>query len=223
METLIQDLGLEVILVETALLLCALVGGAIIWLNTRGKGKSETGSSQQISVDKYNSVLSESRQWQMNYHSQKKKYESLQKECQALRTEYNRIKEQLGDSEIKNGQLKEEIEKYKKEPRQDNSEGMIMYASVPRSAGIQRYFSDLHEARNDDSFFEFRINESQDKATFKPLDFLRIRNYDDAMIAMRTEGAKPNVASTVISIEPGSAHLEGKDWIIDKQAKIKLA
>lgn len=100
---------------------------------------------------------------------------------------------------------------------------MLMYASFPRSAGNKMYFSDLTEKITDDSFFEISFLKDKEKATFKPLDFLRIRNYDDAMIAMRTEGAKPNVASTVISIEPGTAHLEGKDWIIDKQANIKLA
>ena len=55
------------------------------------------------------------------------------------------------------------------------------------------------------------------------MDFLKIRNYDDAMIAMTTEGVKPQAASSVIGIEPGSVYLEGKDWFIDKQAKIKLA
>jgi hypothetical protein len=43
------------------------------------------------------------------------------------------------------------------------------------------------------------------------------------MAAMLTEGVKPNVASTVLAIEPGLVHVEGKDWIIDKPAKIKLA
>lgn len=101
------------------------------------------------------------------------------------------------------------------------SNDAMKYASFPRSAADRIYFSDLTEKRADDSFFEISI--SGNKASFKPLDFLKIRNYDDAMIAMLTEGAKPNVASSVIGIEPGSAHLEGKDWIIDKQAKIKLA
>ena len=52
---------------------------------------------------------------------------------------------------------------------------------------------------------------------------MKIRNYDEAMAAMRTDGAKPNVATTVLEIEPGEAHQEGKDWIIKYFATIKLA
>ena len=60
-------------------------------------------------------------------------------------------------------------------------------------------------------------------ASFKPLDFMKIRNYDPAMAAILTDGVKPNVASTVVGVEPGDAYLEGNDWIIKKLAKIKLA
>ena len=98
-----------------------------------------------------------------------------------------------------------------------------MYASFPRSAGSSIYFSDLSDKLLDDSFFELTISIASGKATFRPLDFIKIRNYDPAMAAMLTEGIKPNFASTVIGIEPGKAHIEGKDWIIDKLAKIKLA
>lgn len=100
---------------------------------------------------------------------------------------------------------------------------VIMYASFPRSAGSRIYFSDLTENLVDDSFFELKISNANGKATFKPLDFMKIRNYDPAMAAMLTNGVKPNVASTVLGIEPGKAHIEGKDWIIDNPAKIKLA
>lgn len=100
---------------------------------------------------------------------------------------------------------------------------VIMYASFPRSAGSNIYFSDLTENRVDDSFFELKISNANGKATFKPLDFMKIRNYDPAMVAMLTDGVKPNVASIVLGIEPGMAHIEGKDWIIDNPAKIKLA
>lgn len=100
---------------------------------------------------------------------------------------------------------------------------VIMYASFPRSAGSRIYFSDLTENLADDSFFELKISNANGKATFKPLDFMKIRNYDPAMAAMLTNGVKPNVASTVLGIEPGKAHIEGKDWIIDNPAKIKLA
>jgi hypothetical protein len=111
---------------------------------------------------------------------------------------------------------------------EDDSRGgtsteITMYASFPRTAGSSIYFSDLSENRGDDSYFELKISVIYGKATFKPIDFMKIRNYDPAMAAMLTEGVKPNVASTVLGIEPGKAHIEGKDWIIDKPAKIKLA
>lgn len=108
-------------------------------------------------------------------------------------------------------------------PKVEPQKEKIMYASFPRSAGSSNYFSDLSENLADDSFFELRISTASGKATFKPLDFMKIRNYDPAMSAMLTEGVKPNVASAVVGIEPGKAHVEGKDWIIDKLAKIKLA
>ena len=111
----------------------------------------------------------------------------------------------------------------KEEPKVGSLKERTMYASFPRSAGSKIYFSDLSENLADDSFFELRISIASGKATFKPLDFMKIRNYDPAMAAMLTEGVKPNVASTVIGIEPGKAHIEGKDWIIDNLAKIKLA
>lgn len=98
-----------------------------------------------------------------------------------------------------------------------------MYASFPRTAGSSIYFSDLSEKRADDSYFELKISVIYEKATFKPIDFMKIRNYDPAMAAMFTEGVKPSTASTVLGIELGEAHKEGKDWIIDKPAKIKLA
>lgn len=101
--------------------------------------------------------------------------------------------------------------------------GKTMYASFPRLAGNSVYFSDLSENLADDSYFELKVSNELKKATFKPIDFMKIRNYDEAMAAMRTEGAKPNVATTVLEIKPGEAHQEGKDWIIKYFATIKLA
>lgn len=111
----------------------------------------------------------------------------------------------------------------KEEPKVVSSKDKTMYASFPRTAGSSIYFSDLSENLVDDSYFELKISIASGKATFKPLDFMKIRNYDPAMVAMFTEGVKPNVASTVLGVEPGKAHIEGKDWIIDNPAKIKLA
>ena len=108
-------------------------------------------------------------------------------------------------------------------PKGGSPKEKTMYASFPRSAGSSIYFSDLSDKLLDDSYFELTISIASGKASFRPLDFMKIRNYDPAMAAMLTEGVKPNVASTVIGIEPGKAHIEGKDWIIDNLAKIKLA
>lgn len=105
----------------------------------------------------------------------------------------------------------------------DSFKGITMYASFPRLAGNSVYFSDLSEKLADDSYFELKVSTVLGKATFKPIDFMKIRNYDEAMAAMRTEGAKPNVATTVLDINWGDAHKEGKDWIISNFATIKLA
>ena len=98
-----------------------------------------------------------------------------------------------------------------------------MYTSFPRSAGSSIYFSDLTDKLSDDSYFELRITNDSGVASFRPLDFMKIRNYDPAMAAILTEGVKPNVASTVVGVESGEAQLEGNDWIIKRLAKVKLA
>ena len=116
-----------------------------------------------------------------------------------------------------------ETETPKEEPKFEPAMEKTMYASFPRSAGSSIYFSDLSENRVEDSYFELKISIASGKATFRPLDFMKIRNYDPAMAAMRTEGVKPNVASTVQGIAHGNAHIEGNDWIIDNPAIIKLA
>ena len=109
------------------------------------------------------------------------------------------------------------------EKTKESIEGIIKYASFPRSVGSSIYFSDLTDKLVDDSYFELRISGNTGKASFRPLDFMKIRNYDPAMAAILTDGVKPNVASTVVGVEPGDAYLEGNDWIIKKLAKIKLA
>lgn len=111
----------------------------------------------------------------------------------------------------------------KKEPSNELGTVGIMYASFPRSAGSSIYFSDLTDKLSDDSYFELRITNDSGVASFRPLDFMKIRNYDPAMAAILTEGVKPNVASTVVGVESGEAQLEGNDWIIKRLAKVKLA
>ena len=90
-----------------------------------------------------------------------------------------------------------------------------MYASFPRYAGNRSYFSDLTENVVDDSYFELKISRDGNNVVFKPLNFMKIRNYDSAMSAVRTEGVKPNVASSISGIESGKGHMEGKECIID--------
>lgn len=99
---------------------------------------------------------------------------------------------------------------------------LIKYADFPRSSGSMIYFTDISETKNDDSFFELEIDASGQKATFKPLDFLKIRGVDEAMLAISTEGVRPNKANSVIGITPGTAVLEGNVWKIKELAKIKL-
>lgn len=144
---------------------------------------------------------------------------------QEQKTSKEELKIESSKEEQTNESSKEESKEEvpKDDPKVETQKEKVMYASFPRSAGSSNYFSDLSENLADDSFFELRISIASGKATFKPLDFMKIRNYDPAMSAMLTEGVKPNVASAVVGIEPGKAHVEGKDWIIDKLAKIKLA
>jgi len=166
-----------------------------------------------------------------NYNKlQDDEYENLVLENKGLKKTNNELSREINE-------LNTLIEKYKKrdegtltlkkQEKNDSpskkSSQIIRYASFPRSAGSNSYFSDLTESLADDSYFELKISEDTGEAIFRPLDFMKIRNYDPAMAAMTTEGVKPNMASSILGIEPGKAHLEGKDWIIDKPATIKLA
>lgn len=178
------------------------------------------------------------------FNKEFRKREDIQDELDALNIKYYKVNNEKKELKKLNDELTREIhelnvliEKYKKRgdgtatveknvrecaPSKKDSQ-VIKYASFPRSAGCSIYFSDLTDNLVDDSYFELKVSDDADKASFKPLDFMKIRNYDPAMAAIVTEGVKPNVASTILSIEPGKAHLEGKDWIIDKPAIIKLA
>ena len=118
---------------------------------------------------------------------------------------------------------------YKSEPTKQeerlsiSSEYVTMYTSMARQVDNRAYFSDITETINEDSYFELTINKNDGTATYKPLNFMKIRGYDPVMSAIRTEGAKPYMATVVLSIEPGEAHLEGGEWFIDKYTTIKLA
>lgn len=152
-------------------------------------------------------------------------------QCNILEKENKELKDKISKLTSENAELKKTAKEppiissiVKKElPRKKKTEDIIRYASFPRSAGDSSYFSDLTENQVEDSYFEFKIVETTGKATFKPLDFMKIRSYDPAAPAMLTEGVKPSNASTVLKIEPGTAYMEGKDWIIETPAKIKLA
>ncbi len=99
-----------------------------------------------------------------------------------------------------------------------------LYAPYPRSSndGIT-YFADLTENYNEeDSRFELMVFDNGTKAEFLPLNFIDIRNNDDAMSVINTEGEKPNHATTVVGKTHGKAHKDGEMWIVDEPAKLKL-
>lgn len=145
------------------------------------------------------------------------KNDELTRENNELNELYNKDSTSKGEDLIDERSLGHEM-------TQKTKDGQITkYASFPRSAGSSIYFSDLTDKLVDDSYFELKIISESGKASFRPLDFMKIRNYDPAMAAILTDGVKPNVASTIVGVEPGDAYLEGNDWIINKLAKVKLA
>lgn len=199
--------------------------------------------SKDVPIEKHKEILENRDYW-------RKKYEEL-KTGISDNTDYLRLQDDYEKACVEIGKLKNQIDELKRDKNElnelydkstrmrgetptikkqgtesassKNGPQIIRYASFPRSAGSNIYFSDLTDSLADDSYFELKFSDGKDVAVFKPLDFMKIRNYDPAMAAMTTEGVKPNMASTILGIEPGKAHLEGKDWIIDKPAIIKLA
>lgn len=181
---------------------------------------------------KYNKSKRENYELDILYQDQLRKNNWLNNDIGKKNLEINELNKLVGKDKTstndtlpqKNVEPSESSEK-DSEAKKKNVEAkeVTMYASFPRSAGSSVYFSDLTLILEDDSFFELKISKDKKMATFRPLDFMKIRNYDPAMIAMQTEGVKPNVASAVLGIENGKAHKEGSDWIIDNPAKIKLA
>lgn len=105
----------------------------------------------------------------------------------------------------------------------DAKTARTLYASFPRSAGSLVYFSDVSEKLCEESHFELNVSADGTKATFRPMDFMKIRNVDEAMNGIVTEGVRANLAQLVTSVVAGKAHRENKDWIIDEQAIVKLA
>jgi len=205
-----------------------------------------------VSQEKHNEILKERDKWYKKCKSleagntdntDNSDYYKLQDDYEKARAEIIKLNRIIDEQKRENVELNTLLSKAHNEPpitklgeqtivQSNQAERVfspktetqiIMYASFPRSAGSSSYFSDLTEDLADDSFFELKVSHDTGKASFKPLDFMKIRNYDPAMAAMVTEGVKPNVASTVLGIESGMAHLEGKDWIIDNPAKIKIA
>lgn len=207
-------------------------------------------NSDSVSKNKHKEILEERDSWREKYEELKKKcdnsescnpdisdYLRLQDDYEKACVEIGKLKRKIDDLTLDNNELNELYDKStnkgnetltlkkqeKKDPLPKKGSQAIKYASFPRSADSNNYFSDLTEGLTEDSFFELKISEDTGEAIFRPMDFMKIRNYDPAMAAMTTEGVKPNMASTILGIEPGKAHLEGKDWIIDKPATIKLA
>ena len=163
--------------------------------------------------EKYELVLSKNRELENEIHK-------LNLTVNELTRLYDN-KAERSNTEIREDRVTANLQNSEDKPILNNVEPRnIMYASFPRSAGSTIYFSDLTDKLADDSYFELRI--SGEKASFRPLDFMKIRNYDPAMAVILTDGVKPNVASTVVGVEPGNACLEGNDWIIKNLAKVKL-
>lgn len=167
----------------------------------------------------------------------------IQEKYDNIRLDNEQLKRRIEELTRDNNELRELLRRDSVNNLEDNMEGnnsidspsqsddvpkgkkgyfTVMYASFPRSVGSSIYFSDLTDKLADDSYFELRISGDIGKASFRPLDFMKIRNYDPAMAVILTEGVKPNVASTVVGVEPGEACLEGNDWIIKNLAKVKL-
>ena len=211
--------------------------------NNRSSYEGDNKSSKFVSFDKHKEILEDRDSWREKCEKleannfDNSDYLRLQDVYEKACVEIGRLKSQIDELTRDKNELDELYEKstkrredpstFKKQETESvfskNGPQVIRYASFPRSAGSNNYFSDLTDNLADDSFFELKISEDTGEAIFRPLDFMKIRNYDPAMAAMTTEGVKPNMASTILGIEPGKAHLEGKDWIIDKPAIIKLA
>lgn len=227
-----------------ALLFIILLLLAVIYLINKSSSNEEANApSGWVPLEKHKEILKkreELRDKSDNCESSSfdiSKYDALQEEydkaCGKIATLTNENKDLLRDNiELntllekykKRGEETPTLKKHERESAPSKKEPqVILYASFPRLAGSNLYFSDLTENQSDDSFFELKVSDGTGKAVFRPLDFMKIRNYDPAMAAITTEGVKPNVASTILRIEPGKAHLEGKDWIIDEPAKIILA
>ena len=134
----------------------------------------------------------------------------------------NKVKETSYQSSIQNIYPNETLKDTQRYTETNRVACNIMYASFPRTNGSTKYFTDLTASLVEDSYFELMISSNTNKASFKPLEFMKIRNSDTVMVAIVTEGVKPHSATTILGIEPGEAHKD-KVWIIDKPAKIKLA
>ena len=209
--------------------------------------KSKKGSSSgSVSEEKLKKILKERNTYYSKYENLVKEYNQLNKENIKTKNNYNQMRHDLGEASLEITNLKQKIDALKRqndELARENAElnklvgnepepivevdtpknDSTMYASFPRSAGSSVYFSDLTENLADDSYFEIKISNTSGKATFKPLDFMKIRSFNVAWNAMISEGVKPAAATSVCGIEPGKAHKEGNDLIVDNPAKIKLA
>ena len=213
------------------LLIILLLSTFIVLLKLRReKSHSNDGvntPSDSVPLEKHKEIL---RKWE-ELRDKNKNIESGSSDVSdylSLQEEYKKACLKIEELKRSNYELNEIINKYKKrvekissQEKQErygtpskNGSQVILYASFPRSAGSNSYFSDLTDNLSADSYFELKVSDGTGKAVFKPLDFMKIRNYDAAMAAIVTEGVKPNVALSVVGIEPGIAHLEEKVWII---------
>ena len=194
--------------------------------------KRENGELKKLTEEDSNPIVSKTTAARKSSNIPKSELPKESTNDKKIDSSQSSVRDVASAADIQEGKnIKEAKEELKEGTKEDNtkkskiesSKEKTMYASFPRSVGERTYFSDLSENLKEDSFFLLDISIASGEATFKPLDFMKIRNFDAAMVAMLTEGVKQNFATSVIGIEPGKAHLEGKDWVIDNLAKIKLA
>lgn len=235
----------QFVIIGLAILLIAAIF-MIIKLSRKGMPSKQDldGSHGSVSREKFNLVFNqrneasqEKERFENLYNDYREKYEGACVEIGKLKrkiddlTRDNNELNVLYNNDSSLNSLDEKIEasipvvmlSQESEIKTGNKEDIVIrYASFPRAADSAIYFSDITDKLADDSYFELRISNETGKASFRPLDFMKIRNYDPAMAAILTEGVKPNMASSVVGVEMGEAHLEGNDWVIKSLAKVKL-
>ena len=197
--------------------------------NSLFRKKDQTEQEKNDILIKYNSLRSDYESICLCTDNYKQEINKLKAENARLNRTIDELNEIIGrpqaspvshKSSMQAFSAMSDFDENSKEP-QILSKDVKMFASFPRLAENRQYFSELTD-REEGAYFELMVSKETGKATFKPINFLQIRNYDSAMSVIQTEGAKPNVATNILSVKPGTAHIEDDVWIIDSLVKIQL-